>query len=99
MLAYVEQNIDFVSDYLQQHIPAIRALRPQASFLVWLDCRALGLNHEALVDLFVNRAHLALNDGEMFGPGGQGFMRMNVGAPRSVLHQALEQLKAAVQAC
>lgn len=99
MLAYVEQNIDFVCDYLQQHIPAIRALRPQASFLVWLDCRALGLNHEALVDLFVNRAHLALNDGEMFGPGGQGFMRMNVGAPRSVLHQALEQLKAAVQAC
>ena len=99
MLAYVEQNIDFVSDYLQQHIPAIRALRPQASFLVWLDCRALGLNHEALVDLFVNRAHLALNGGEMFGPGGQGFMRMNVGAPRSVLHQALEQLKAAVQAC
>ena len=99
MLAYVEQNIDFVSDYLQQHIPAIRALRPQASFLVWLDCCALGLNHEALVDLFVNRAHLALNDGEMFGPGGQGFMRMNVGAPRSVLHQALEQLKAAVQAC
>ena len=99
MLAYVEQNIDFVSDYLQQHIPAIRALRPQASFLVWLECRALGLNHEALVDLFVNRAHLALNDGEMFGPGGQGFMRMNVGAPRSVLHQALEQLKAAVQAC
>ena len=96
MLAYVEQNIDFVVDYLEQHIPAIRALRPQASFLVWLDCRALGLDHEALVNLFVNKARLALNDGEMFGPGGQGFMRMNVGTPRSVLKQALDRLAKAV---
>lgn len=92
MLEYVEQNIDFVVDYLQQHIPSIRAIRPQASFLVWLDCRALGLGHEALVDLFVNKARLALNDGEMFGPGGEGFMRMNVGTPRSVLKQALDHL-------
>ena len=96
MLAYVEENIDFVVDYLEQHIPSIRALRPQASFLVWLDCRALGLGHEALVDLFVNKARLALNDGEMFGPGGQGFMRMNVGSPRSVLKQALDRLAKAV---
>ena len=97
MLAYVEQNIDFVVDYLEQHIPAIRALRPQASFLVWLDCRALGLDHEALVNLFVNKARLALNDGEMFGPGGQGFMRMNVGTPRSVLKQALDRLAEAIK--
>ena len=97
MLAYVEENIDFVVDYLKQHIPSIHALRPQASFLVWLDCRALGLDHEALVDLFVNKARLALNDGEMFGPGGQGFMRMNVGTPRSVLKQALDRLAKAVK--
>ena len=97
MLEYVEENIDFVVDYLEQHIPSIRALRPQASFLVWLDCRALGLDHEALVDLFVNKARLALNDGEMFGPGGQGFMRMNVGTPRSVLKQALDRLAEAVK--
>lgn len=97
MLEYVEENIDFVVDYLKQHIPSIHALRPQASFLVWLDCRALGLDHEALVDLFVNKARLALNDGEMFGPGGQGFMRMNVGTPRSVLKQALDRLAEAVK--
>lgn len=97
MLAYVEENIDFVVDYLKQHIPSIRAIRPQASFLVWLDCRALGLDHAALVDLFVNKARLALNDGEMFGPGGQGFMRMNVGTPRSVLQQALDRLAEAVK--
>lgn len=97
MLEYVEENIDFVVDYLEQHIPSIHALRPQASFLVWLDCRALGLDHEAMVDLFVNKARLALNDGEMFGPGGQGFMRMNVGTPRSVLKQALDRLAEAVK--
>ena len=98
MLAYVEENIDFVVAYCQQHMPAVRALRPQASFLVWLDCRALGLGHDELVDLFVNKAHLALNDGEMFGPGGQGFMRLNVAAPRCVLEQALKQLSQQVDA-
>lgn len=92
MLHYVEGNIDFVIDFCAQHIPAIKPLRPQASFLVWLDCRGLGLTQPQLVDLFVNKAHLALNDGEMFGKEGIGFMRLNVGSPRSVLEQALKQL-------
>ena len=74
MLHYVEKNIDCVIDYCKEFIPAIRPLRPQASFLVWLDCRELGLNHDQLQDLFVDKAHLALNDGEMFGPGGEGIL-------------------------
>ena len=97
MLAYVEDNIRFLEDYCHDHLPLIRPLRPQASFLVWLDCRALGLSHDALVDLFVRRAHLALNDGAMFGPGGDGFMRLNVGTPRALLHQALRQLTRALE--
>ena len=92
MLRYIEDNIRFVENYCREHLPKIKPWRPQASFLVWLDCRDLGLSHDALVDLFVNRAHLALNDGAMFGIGGSGFMRLNVGAPRSVLRQALNQL-------
>ena len=92
MLSYIEDNIRFVEDYCREHLPQIKPWRPQASFLVWLDCRALGLSHDALVDLFVNHAHLALNDGAMFGIGGSGFMRLNVGTPRAVLRQALEQL-------
>lgn len=96
MLAYVESNVRFVEDYCREHIPAVKPLRPEASFLVWLDCRALGLSHDALVDLFVKRAHLALNDGEMFGPGGEGFMRMNVGTPQSVLRTALDSLAKAI---
>lgn len=97
MLRYIEQNIDFVVEYCAANIPQIKPLRPQASFLVWLDCRQLGLDHEALVDLFVNDARLALNDGEMFGQGGKGFMRLNVASPRSVLQEALDRLKASVE--
>lgn len=96
MLHYVEQNILFMEEYCKTHLPKIKPLRPEASFLVWLDCRALGLNHEQLIDLFVNKAHLALNDGEMFGKGGAGFMRVNVGTPRAILTKALEQLTEAV---
>lgn len=96
MLDYVQGNIDYVIDYCREHIPAIKPLRPQASFLVWLDCRGLGLDHDALIDLFVGKAHLALNDGEMFGQGGQGFMRMNVGSPRAIIHEALERLRKAI---
>ena len=96
MLEYINGNIDFLDEYLKKNIPGIGMLRPQASYLVYLDCRGLGLEQEDLVKLFVEKAHLALNDGSMFGPGGKGFMRLNVGCPRSVLHKALEQLKAAI---
>jgi len=92
MLAYVEENIRFVEDNCHKHLPKIKPLRPEASFLIWLDCRELELDHDQLIDLFVNRARLALNDGAMFGPGGQGFMRLNVGTPRSILKEALERL-------
>lgn len=96
MLATVEDNVLFVENYCREHIPGIRPLRPQASFLVWLDCRGLGLDHDSLLDLFIDKAHLALNDGEMFGPGGQGFMRMNIGSPRAYIEQGLRQLAEAV---
>ena len=72
-------------------------LRPQASFLIWLDCTGLGLGHDALIDLFVNRARVAFNDGAAFGPGGEGHMRMNVGAPRAMVAEALERLETALK--
>jgi len=96
MLKYVEGNIDLVMDYCATYLPKIKPLRPQASFLVWLNCRELGLNHDELVDFFVKKARLALNDGEIFGQGGEGFMRLNVASPRSVIQKALEQLRQAL---
>ena len=106
MLQYVAQNVQFVDTWMREHIPAIRCLKPQASFLVWLDCRSLGLPQNRLVELFVDKAGLALNDGTMFssllpdgtpGPEGRGFMRLNVGCPRSVLKTALERLYEAIR--
>lgn len=95
MLGYIRENVDFVDEYLKQNIPSIRVIRPEASFLLFLDCRDLKLSQEQLVDLFVDKARLALNDGTMFGSQGTGFMRLNVACPRSVLKQALEQLRKA----
>ena len=96
MLAYVWKNVEFVEAYLKERLPQVKVYRPQASFLVWLDCRGLGLTHDELIRLFVDRAHLALNDGAMFGREGEGFMRLNVGCPRSTLRKALDQLTEAV---
>lgn len=96
LLAYIQGNIDFTESYLRQHIPAIGMIRPQASFLVFLDCRQLGLEQEALEHLFADKARLALNTGTTFGEPGRGFMRLNVGCPRAALKQALDQLAEAV---
>ena len=95
-IAYIEGNVLFVEKFLSERIPEIKPVRPQASFLVWLDCKGLGLQGRELADLFTDGAHLGLNDGEIFGPGGECHMRLNVGCPRSVLEQAMEQLAEAV---
>ena len=97
MLHYLEDNICFVEDYCREHLPQIHPVRPQASFLVWLDFRELGLTHTQLFDLVVNRARLALNDGAMFGKEGMGFMRLNVGVPRTIIRQALDQLRKEIE--
>ena len=93
---YIWGNIQFVDNYLKENIPQIKAMIPDASYLIWLDCRDLNLSQLQLEDLFVNKAKLALNTGTMFGKGGEGFMRLNVGSPRSILAKALAQLKDAV---
>lgn len=96
LIPYLEGNIEAVEKYFAENIPAIKPIRPQASFLIWLDCRELGLEQAELVDMFVNKAHLALNNGEMFGSQGRGYMRLNIGMPRAELLKALEGLKVAV---
>lgn len=97
MLEYVADNIRYVSDYLEKNVPGVRAVIPEASFLVWLDFRGLNLPQCELMKMLLERAHLALNDGSMFGCQGCGFARLNVGTPRSVLTEALEHIKTAVE--
>lgn len=96
VIDYIQGNIDFTENFLKSNIPVIGMIRPQASYLIFLDCRKLGLKQEELNRLFVEDAHLALNDGTTFGKEGEGFMRLNVACPRSVLAQALLQLERAV---
>lgn len=96
-LAYMQDNIDLLAQELPKVSGGrIKVVKPEASFLVWLDCRGLGLGHDQLVDFIVNGARLALNDGAMFGPEGDGFMRLNVGCPRSHIRLAIDSLS---QAC
>ena len=96
VVGYIKGNVDFTETYLKEYIPAIKMIRPQASYLIFLDCRALGLSQDQLNRLFVEDAHLALNDGTTFGKEGEGFMRLNIACPRAVLEQALKQLEQAV---
>ena len=95
MLQYVEENIALLDKYLKENMPKISFIRPQASYLVFLDARELGMPQEELVNFFLKEAKVAMNDGTMFGQEGAGFMRMNLGCPRATLEQALKQIKAA----
>ena len=94
---YIEGNIAFVEDFFSRHACGIRPVRPEASFLIWLDCRALGLPQAGLMDLFNEKAGVVVNNGAGYGTGGEGFVRLNVGCPRSVVEEALRRIEAALQ--
>jgi cystathionine beta-lyase len=98
VMEYIEGNLDALEHYLAEQLPEVKMIRPEASFLVWMDFNGLNLSHEQLVDLVVNHAGLALNDGEMFGAEGHGFMRVNVATPRKSLFAAMDKLRDAVHA-
>ena len=97
LLIYIEDNYTFVQQYLQNHIPQIKAVKMEGTYLLWLDCRELNLSQKKLVSLFIDKAKLALNDGYKFGKGGKGFMRLNLGCSRKLLEIALKQLESAVR--
>ena len=98
MLEYVQGNIEAVEKFVEENMPGVRAVRPQASFLVWLDFRNLGLSHDELIDRMLHKARLALNDGAMFGTQGSGFMRLNVAMPRAELLECLGRMATAFAA-
>ncbi|GAB1234922.1 MalY/PatB family protein [Ferrigenium sp. UT5] len=98
LMAYLAGTRDRVRDFLQQHLPQIRMTEPEGTYLLWLDCRAMGLNDKQLKDFFVQKAGVGMSPGALFGEGGSGHMRMNIGAPRSVIQQALENISAALRA-
>lgn len=96
LMDYLAENVDLLDEYCKKNIPEIKVMRPEATFLVWLDCKLLGMNDKELNEFFLAKAKIGLNPGVMFGPGGNGFMRMNIGCTKSTLQLALNQLKEAV---
>ncbi len=98
LLPYISANFDYVVDYLNKNIPQIKTYAPDATYLMWLDCRGLGMSNEELRRFFIEKAKLGLNEGWSFGRSLNGYMRLNAACPRSVLEQAMRQLKAAVDA-
>ncbi len=98
LMDYLGKNLDFMEEFLGRNIPQISMLRPEATFLVWLDCRELRMTDDELKEFFITKAKLGLNPGIQFNPGGEGFMRMNIGCTKAVLEKALLQLQQAVSA-
>ena len=97
MLTVLQENRDFLGEFLEKRMPEIKMRNPDATYLAWLDCRALNLN-ENVFKFFLKNARVALNSGEDFGPGGEGFVRLNFGCSRDTLRQALERMESAIRA-
>ena len=84
-------------DYFGASIPEIKVIRPQGTYLLWLDCRALGLDDRALHNFMREKARVGFDDGFIFGSGGSGFQRMNIACPRPILNEALRRIEEAVK--
>ena len=96
VMAYVGENYRFLAAYVAAHLPQLRVVAPEGTYLVWVDCRGLGLTPAGLKQRFMEQARVYLNEGEMFGPEGEGFVRLNIACPRSTLAEALERIRAAL---
>lgn len=93
---YLQQNLDYLLDFMQTNIPQIPVVRPEGTYLIWMDFTGLGMDDKALNDFCLKKAKIAFDPGYEFGTGGSGFMRINIACPRQTLEKALEQLLEAV---
>ena len=93
LMAYLSLNLNFAEDFIENNIPQIKLIRPEGTYLVWLDCSMLDLKGKDLKDFMIHDAGIGFNDGRMFGTGGDGFMRMNIACPKATLEKALDNLK------
>lgn len=93
---YLKGNLDFVRDYLERELPQIKLIEPEGTYLIWLDFRGLSLCERELEELIVKKAGLWLDNGAIFGRTGAGFQRINIATNRSILKEALDRIKAAI---
>ncbi|HEX4994162.1 MAG TPA: MalY/PatB family protein [Methylomirabilota bacterium] len=96
LLRYLEANRDYLAEYVRRHLPGVTMTPPEGTYLGWLDCRGAGAAAADPFTFFLERAKVAFNDGALFGRGGQGFVRLNFGSPRSILTEGLERMRRAL---
>lgn len=93
LLDYLQGNLDFTRDFLKTHLPDIQLIEPEGTYLLWLGFRNMNLPQKELNDFLIHKAKVGFNDGVIFGEGGEGFQRMNIACPRSVIEKALNRIK------
>jgi len=96
LLEYLQGNLEFLMEYFMKKIPLIKVVKPEGTYLVWLDCRELGMDAMSLGTFMREKAKVGLNDGYLFGPGGAGFQRINIACPRPILEETLKRIEVAV---
>ncbi len=96
LMDYLKGNVIFIDEFLKKNIPSVKMIIPEATYMVWLDFRELNLSAQDLKELILKKAKLGLVEGTMFGPGGEGFQRMNIACPRSFIEEAMQRLNQAV---
>jgi cystathionine beta-lyase len=96
LMGYLHRNLKYTIQFFEERIPRVKVIRPEATYLVWLDCRELGLDNRELKDLMIKKAKVGLDDGPIFGEGGEGFQRLNIACPRKTLEQGLTRIENAV---
>ena len=96
LLSYLQGNLEYLLSYFKEKIPSIRVIKPEGTYLIWLDCRGLGLNDIELKKFMRDKALVGLDDGYLFGLAGKGFQRINIACPRSILTDALERIETAI---
>ncbi|MBU8891758.1 MAG: PatB family C-S lyase [Bacteroidales bacterium] len=96
LMDYLSGNLDLIQDFIDKRISGINMIRPEGTYLVWLDCSAINLNGKDIKEFIIHDAGLGFNDGKMFGTGGEGFVRMNIACPRETIKEALIKLEKAL---
>ena len=97
LMEYLQGNLNYLNEFMEEHLPKVKVVQPESTFLVWMDFSEYGLSEKEMKEVLVNQAGVALNVGSTFGTGGEGFFRMNIGCPRSILQEGLERIEKALR--
>lgn len=96
LLDYLKENLHFLTDYIQKKLPQLKVIKPEGTYLVWVDCSSLGMSSRELYEFFLKRGKVWFSEGHTFGTGGEGFVRINIACPRYILEEGLERIKNAL---